>query len=75
MRFSQNWTYAPFVQLLEETCSEAGTNVSYEIFFTTLNPDGKYGRTELVNGTWWWDNFQEAFNSMHESNILGNTLL
>jgi len=53
------------MQFLEDTCTEAGPNVTYEIIHTPLQADQDHGLTKLDEDSWWWSGIQKALESMY----------
>jgi len=52
------------MKYFNDTCDEAGSNVTYEILHNTLLLDIEPQVTKLENDAWWWAGFQKAFDSM-----------
>jgi hypothetical protein len=60
---------------MNETCAEAGVNVTYELILTSLRKGMGQSVTKLDDKAWWWANFQEALRSMYvKSEIITCTL-
>jgi hypothetical protein len=64
IRFTPNWSYDAVTKLMEEICTEAGPNVTYELIASGLREGEDQAITRLDEKAWWWANFQEAFRSM-----------